>query len=124
MKKLLIMFVCVSLCVSSVNASLNSNQIAALRGGLKSQITVGGVTYVWNSETGQAVVKGSAGAGSAGNAGNAGNAGGTQLTRAQMETAVALKPADALAAVQKAIANINLDPSQNPDATVYNYIMG
>lgn len=59
----------------------------------------------------------------------AGAGAGTQFgpagaTQAQMEAAVAAKPADALAAVQKAMANINLEPSQNPDATVLSYING
>lgn len=45
-------------------------------------------------------------------------------TQAQMESAVAQDLPGSMAAVQKAQSNIGVEPSNTPNQTVYNYIMG
>lgn len=108
MKKQLFLFAAISLISVQIDASAAQRK-AALREQIAKDLAGGSASS-------------NAGGGSS-NAG--GNAGGPKIpTRGQMEAAVAANPADALAACQKAIANMNLQASGNPDSTVLNYIMG
>ncbi|MBP6892214.1 hypothetical protein KBB68_01395 [Candidatus Babeliales bacterium] len=104
MKKQLFLFVVVSLISTQIDASA-----AQRKAQLRAEIAKGPVGVV-------------SGRGSGSGGGNQfGSAGATQ---AQMESAVAQDLPGSMAAVQKAQSNIGVEPSNTPNQTVYNYIMG
>lgn len=99
MKKQLFLFVVVSLISTQIDASA-----AQRKAQLRAEIAKGPVGVVSGSGT------------------NGGTSG--VPTQAQMESAVAQDLPGSMAAVQKAQSNIGVEPSNTPNQTVYNYIMG